>query len=178
MTLLIFMLLLVLKYAGVVLLSMHQYSQPVKECILDLKSVQPEIEVAPVTAMKLIFSDGLVELVNFIISLCLLRFNSLKEKGDYSSRSYMLASALIPFCLGLFFNTERYGCVTDSNGEVILGANSVMTERQFPVSAVFHIIVTGCYWFMNMSMAQCDLNLEAVTRLQKELSSKNSRKKK
>jgi len=157
---------------------MHQYSQPIRECIIDMKSVQPDTEVAPLTAIKLLFSDGLVELVNLIIAICLCRFTGMKTRGDFSSAFYFSAASLIPFCLGLFFNTERYGCVVDSSGDLLAGGDSVMTERQFPVSVLFHLIVTGCYYFMKMNMGQCNKNLYAVERLRKEfVQSKDSKKK-
>jgi hypothetical protein len=168
---------------GVVLLTMHQYSIPVGECITDLKSVQPEIEVAPLTAIKVIFSDSLVEFCNAIIAILLFRFTSRKEDpGNFSSRSYMTAAALIPFCLGLYFHSEKVGsCIVDADGH-LTGAPAVggtsTGGRQFPIAVLYHGIVTGCFWFMNYYMDQCDKNLNAVAKLHKELSSKNSRKKK
>ena len=43
------------------------------------------------------------------------------------------------------------------------------TERQFPVSCIFHIIVTGCYFFMKMGMDHCDANIKAMERVYQEL---------
>lgn len=162
---------------GVVFLCMHQYSQPIRECTIDMKSIKTEIELEPLTIAKLLLSNGLVELVNLIIAILLCRYTSMKEAGDFSTRTYFTAAALVPFCLGLFFNTERCGCVVDSSGSIVQDENSIV-ERQFPVAIVYHVIVTGCYWFMKMGMDSCNTNLAAVTKLQQKLSSKNSSKKK
>lgn len=165
--------------AGVVLLAMHQYSSPVGECIADLKTSQQEFEVSHLTAAKVIFSDGLVELVNVIIAFLLFRFTSRKEDtGNFSSISYMTAATLIPFCLGLYFNTKRVGCIVGSDGNIVIDDHGDKAERQFPVAVLFHMIVTGCFMFMKYYMEQCNTNLDAVTILYKELSSKNSKKKK
>jgi len=161
---------------GVLFLAMHQYSQPIRECTIDMKSIRSEIEVEPLTAAKLLLSNGLVELVNLIIAILLCIFASRKEAGDFSTSTYLSAAGLIPFCAGLFFNTERCGCVVDSDGIVIQNVDS--SKRQFPVAIIYHVILTLCYWFMKMGMDSCDTNLAAVTRLQQKLSGKNSRKKK
>ena len=175
---------------GVVLLTMHQYSQPIGECIADLKSVQPEIQVAPLTAIKVLFSDGLVELCNVIIAFLLFRFTGRKQPGNFSTPAFVTAAAMIPFVLGLYFNSERVGCIVDADGGIVVDADghghahghghaqSGKTERQFPVAVLYHLIVTGCVWFMNYFMDQTDKNLASVTKLHKELSSKNSRKNK
>ncbi len=170
--------LFILLLAGVVLLTMHQYSQPIGECITDLNSIQPEIHVAPLSAIRVITNNGLVELCNVAIAFFLFRFTGRKEAGDFMSRSYVTASALIPLCLGLFYNSERTGCILDAKGGLVLDGTTSKTERQFPVAILFHLIVTGCVNFMKIYMDQCDRNLAAVTRLHKELSSKNSKKKK
>ena len=154
---------------------MHQYSQPISECTIDMKSIKNEIELEPLTIAKLLLSNGLVELVNLIVAILLCRFTSMKEAGDFSTRTYFTAAALVPFCLGLFFNTERCGCVVDSSGSI--DENNIV-ERQFPVAIIYHLIVTGCYWFMKMGMDSCNMNLAAVTKLQQQLASKNSRKRK
>jgi len=140
-----------------------------------MKSIKNEIELEPLTIAKLLLSNGLVELVNLIVAILLCRFTSMKEAGDFSTRTYFTAAALVPFCLGLFFNTERCGCVVDSSGSI--DENNIV-ERQFPVAIIYHLIVTGCYWFMKMGMDSCNMNLAAVTKLQQQLASKNSRKRK
>lgn len=155
---------------------MHQYSQPIRECTIDMKSIRTEIEVEPFTAAKLLLSNGLVELVNLVIAILLCMFASRKEAGDFSTSTYVTAASLVPFCVGLFFNTERCGCVVDSEGTVL--QSDEKSERHFPVAIIYHLILSLCYWFMKMGMDSCDTNLVAVTKLQQQLAGKNSRKKK
>ena len=69
------------------------------------------------------------------------------------------------------------GCI--SNVASWTGENNFMSfydkeehgrnERQFPVSCVFHLIVTGCYFFMKMGMDQCHGNVAAMEKLRQEL---------
>ena len=48
--------------------------QPIRECIMDIKSIERAIE--PLTSAKLLFSNGLMELVNLFIAGLLFVFAS------------------------------------------------------------------------------------------------------
>ena len=167
-------------FPGTIVLSTHQYMQPVRECIMDIKSIERAIE--PLTSAKLLLSNGLMELVNFIIAGFLFVFTSKKPEGDFfNKKEYMVAAALVPLCLGLYYNTEKCGCIIDSNGDIVIREEtdeSDVAERQFPVAVIYHLILTGCLWFMQRGMDQVNRNLEVVTTLQKQLLDKDSRKKK
>ncbi len=137
-------------------------------------------------AFKMIFSDGLVELVNLVIAILHYIFlSNTKEAKEFAARPYLIAAALVPFCVGLFFHTERTGCMIDSDGDFFqrtLDHENQLTKRQFPVAVLFHLIVTVCVYFMNMGMGQCDKNVEAIEKLRNGLlqpkKGSNSKKKK
>jgi hypothetical protein len=166
---------------GAVLLSMHQYAQPLRDCILEMKSFQPQTQVEPTFALKKLFTEGLVEFINLIIAILLFRFTGMDKPGDFSSRPYFIAALLVPICISLFFTTERCGCAIDSDSsQGILENDSspfAKTDRQFPVAVIYHLIVTVCYWFMKVGMDSCNANLEEVTKMKKQLSKKSLQKK-
>lgn len=160
---------------------MHQYSQPLRECILEMKSSQLETQVETFFVLEKLFMVGLVELMNLIIAILLFRFTGMDKPGDFSSRPYITAAVLVPICISLFFTTERCGCAIESTGSSRGGtehdsSSFPKTDRQFPVAVIYHLIVTLCYWFMKVGMDSCEANLEEVTKMKKQLK-KNSQKK-
>lgn len=146
-------------------MSMHQYSQPVKDCILEIKSISPDMIETPV-ALSLILGESFVELLNFVIALLLFRFTSTGD--DMSNMLYKLSVALVPVCLGSYFHFNRQGCIPEGL-ESSLGEDFVKSERQFPVSVGFHFIVTGCFIFMSIGMQQVNKNMEGVERIRSQL---------
>jgi len=161
---------------------MHQYSEPIRDCILEMKNLSPATQVEPIFAIKKLFMEGLVELVNLIIAILLFRFTDMDKPGDFSSRPYFIAAILVPICISLFFTTERCGCALDTNpsqDEAMKNDASSLsrTERQFPVAVIYHLIVTVCYWFMKVGMDSCEANLETVTKMKKQLNKTTLQKK-
>lgn len=123
-----------------------------------------------------------MELVNLIIAILQMLFlaNS-TEKKTFTAKSYCAIAALVPFCLGLYFNTEKTGCMIDSNGSIVIrtpDAINQLSKRQFPVSIIFHLILTGCVYFMSIDMEQVDKNLAAVELLRNQLLNTNKKKSK
>jgi len=55
-----------------------------------------------------------------------------------------------------------------------------VVKRQIPVSLVFHVIVSVCYWFMQLGKQQCENQVLAITQLKTQISRsrKNPEKKK
>jgi hypothetical protein len=174
----------------VVLLAMHQCSTPITECIKELKSIDKDdtMTINGGTFLGIIISDCVVELMSLIISIALFRFVSLKDPhGTFSSPSYCASSSMIIFCLGMFFHNYNQSKIMEdgNNGGCLANLSTwtgedkfmsigigeedaTRTSRQFPVACAFHIIVTGCYFFMKMNMDQCDANVAAMAQLNEE----------
>lgn len=172
----------------VVLLIMHQCSTPVSECIKEFKLIDNDGIVAS-TKMGIILSNCIVEVMNLVIGIALFKFLSLKDPhGNFSNVSYCISSTMIIFCMGMFFH--NYNLKQKSSGDVVVVGSCLsdlaswtgdeqylsietpeLSDRQFPVACVFHVIVTGCYFFMKMGMDQCDSNIAAMEKLYKELAS-------
>ena len=147
-------------------MSMHQYSQPVKDCIIEIKSVNHDMIENPI-ALRMMLGESFVELLNFIIAVILFRFTA--SGGDMTNMLYKLSVALVPVCLGSYFHLNRQGCIPEGL-ESTLGEDFVKSERQFPVSVGFHFIVTGCLIFMSIGMQQVNKNMEGVERIRNQLS--------
>ena len=45
-----------------------------------------------------------------------------------------------------------------------------VVKRQIPVSLVFHVIVSICYWFMQLGKQQCENQVLAITQLKTQIS--------
>ena len=58
---------------------------------------------------------------------------------------------------------------TSSSTSSTTSTTSKVKTHQFPIACIFHIIVSGCYFFMKMNMDQCEVNVEAVKKLQEQL---------
>ena len=94
--------------------------------------------------------------------------------GTLTSWPFVTASSLVPLCLGFFYHSNHVGCWDES-----FQYRDEVDTRQFPVSTIFHFIVTGCYWFMKMGMDKYENNVALVKKLQSELlESKKTPKKK
>jgi hypothetical protein len=145
-------------------LSMYQSQQPFTLCITSLKKKMEPL--SDYSAFYTIIGENMCEVVNMINSLLLSYFLSIDNpQGSLSHWSFVVASSFTPLCIGLFYHSNRIGCF-DTN----FTNHDESQKRQFPVSAVFQFIVTGCYWFMHMEMEKYERNVEMVKRLHMELS--------
>lgn len=175
----------------VVIIAMHQSSTPVMECIKELKYAKNHNNsVDGSLGAGIIFSDSAVEIMNLIISIALFRFVSLRNPcGTFSNASYCFSSSMILCCLGSFFYKQQQQSIEGSSNNGCLGdlaswtgdekylsmvdsATEELGERskhQFPASCIFHVVVTGCIFFMKMNIDQCDENIAQMEKLQKEL---------
>jgi len=148
-------------------LSMYQIQQPVIECITNLKN--KTYTLSSFEALYIIAGENMCEIVNLFICLLLLYFLSINNTiGTLSHWSYIVASSFTPLCIGLFYHsTLVVGCL-DTN----IPYHDNSRKRQFPVSALFHVIITGCYWFMNIEREKYEGHVEMVKKLQVDLSDK------
>lgn len=80
----------------------------------------------------------------------------------------MVANACVPILLGMRYNLKQPKCIDGLLSEIGLQSTSNHTIK-FHVVLVFHMIITGCYWFMDTQTKQHKQNIVAVEKLRKEL---------
>ena len=161
----------------VMLLSLHQCSQPALECVNDIKAQEMGSSQSLWATSQRVVGHSMMEVMGVLISFLLFRFTSMNDPpGDFSSQPYVAAASLIPFCAGIFINADfSLTCL----GEARIMEEDVV-KRQIPVSLVFHVIVSVCYWFMQLGKQQCENQVLAITQLKTQISRsrKNPEKKK
>ena len=118
-------------------------------------------------AVSLIVNDSVVEVMGLIMmaSLTLFLFTSTSATAavetpiSFANRHYMMATALIPLQIAAFFQNDKIGCLTllsktmpvsqmQEEQELVLSS----PDRSFPVSVIFHTVVTMSCWFMMYQM--------------------------
>ena len=127
---------------------------------------------SPLNMAFLLLGHSMIEAMGVIISFLLFKFTSMNNPpGNYTSQPYVAAASLIPFCAGMFIHSDH--------SLTCLGENTEREEgkRQIPVSIVFHVIVSLCYWFMKLGKRQCDGQVDAVEKLKKEMFQSKQNKK-
>ena len=99
-------------------------------------------------------------------------FLSLKPPGTFSSPLYLISTLLLPLQLTLYFSVKEIGCT-----HVLDGLQEVeeVKLRDFPVTVVFHAIVTGCYFFMESQMAGRERDIAAIMKLRNDLAEAQAR---
>lgn len=118
--------------------------------------------VTGMEASWIIFGDSYSELLGVIISSLLAHFlavGDLKGKLELDGWSYLLSSALVPICLGLYFNNSTH----EEEEEM---------RHQFPAVVLWHTMITGAYWFMKSGMRDCE---DAVNTCVSELGIMNEK---
>jgi hypothetical protein len=82
----------------------------------------------------------------------------------FSDQYYMIATGLIPLQVAAYFQNQKMGCA-----HLVDGAEPL--DRDFPISMVFHTIVTICCWFMNYQMQLRNDEVKAVADMRRTLAS-------
>jgi hypothetical protein len=116
-------------------------------------------------AISFIVNDSVVEVMGLIMmaSLTLFLFTStsaataVETPISFANRHYMMATALIPLQIAAFFQNDKIGClkllsnttVTPLDEEDLVLSSP---DRSFPVSIIFHTVVTMSCWFMMYQM--------------------------
>ena len=85
----------------VMLLSLHQCSQPALECVNDIKAQEMGSSQSLWATSQRVVGHSMMEVMGVLISFLLFRFTSMNDPpGDFSSQPYVAAASLIPFCAG------------------------------------------------------------------------------
>ena len=163
----------------VMLLSLHQFSQPALQCVNDVNAHEGSQSLR--TTIQLVMGHSMMEAMGVIISFLLFQFTSMNDPaGDFMSQSYVAAASLIPICAGMFIHVDYSLTCLGETQDVIMEefGGSVEVKRSIPVAIVFHVIVSACYWFMKLGKGQCDNQVDAMMRLKTELGESKSKQEK
>ena len=155
-----------------ILISMHQMQGPTGACLKDIKGYNAAVgEDAPISggrAFVLVVGDSFSYVCAVAISACLSFFLLLEQPGTFSDPRYVLANALLPAMIGFhFYQKDQASCLNDTQ---LASIETVEPRtRSLPVVAVFHVIVTICYWFIDYQQQQQTRNIRMVENLQRDL---------
>ena len=150
--------------------TIHQLLTSVSSCIREIKDPDNDGDnasvphVSGVEAVKLIFGDSFCELVQVLVSTFLAYFLALcklNNEMELDNWPYMISSALVPVCLGFYFNSDHSGCAA-GGGEESLDESAKDSRHQFPVVVIYHTIVTVAFWFMKSGMDRCEGHVKLV----------------
>ena len=158
----------------------HQSNKAIQQCIIDVKSLSSEVPSGLEMWMGLL-QNFQVEILNLVLALTLLLMlmrtmnNVNSDEISLSSTwtwafhwTFLTATTLSAATIGLFFFTEMTRCDALIGTELTRDA-TMATRRDFPVSVVFYLIVTGAYVFISMGLSKTNRNVVLVRTLQKQL---------
>mmetsp|Transcript_2490 Transcript_2490/g.3760 ORF Transcript_2490/g.3760 Transcript_2490/m.3760 type:complete len:253 (-) Transcript_2490:43-801(-) len=186
----------------VTVLTLHQAYTPMKECTSELKGYvfQEGVRVrvlSPLDIMRVLVQEYSCEILNVVLALMLLWFLTPvsvapgvapQQRKDFRSFSHLLfrlSTCLVVALLGMYYSDERMGCVGAAR-HIIIGVEAedatstaeLTQDAQFPVAALFHVIVTVSFLYMSAGLSKAEKNVFLVDSFQKQLadSVKNTEK--
>ena len=163
------------------LLAVLQCRAPAEVCIRDIKdhnaalfedgagSTTAAIGFSGMIAMVL--RNGLCEYVGVFQSALVAYYLGREDVtlGDFTPHAYMMSAVLVPAQLSLFFQTrDLVGCA-GAAAPLGGGEEGRGEARQFPISVVFHVIVTVSCWFMKMGRNKSDEQVGTVESLKRQV---------
>jgi len=150
----------------VIFVCLHQLQSCVGSCIQDIKaaneSSSPDLQIPGLQALLIVFGLYNYELLGVVISFSLAFFLAISKDTarDLDHWTYILSSALVPMCLGCYFQSTDVGCLGDG-GSSDSDHDSI---RQFPAVVIYHTVITMAFWFMKSGMDQCEEHVQLVTQ--------------
>lgn len=135
-------------------------------------------------AVSFIVNDSVVEVMGLIMmaSLTLFLFTSTSDATtvetpiSFANRHYMMATALIPLQIAAFFQNDKIGCLKLLSNTTMIPMDeedlSVVLsspDRSFPISVIFHTVVTVSCWFMMYQMQHRTDAVKQVLDMRKAL---------
>jgi hypothetical protein len=151
---------------------MHQMQGPSGACIKDIKAFNAltsddQQTISGTAAFLLVVSDCFPYICAIVISASLSFFLIQEKPGSFSDPRYVMANALLPLMIGSHFvYKDKESCLTDDQSATI---QTETRTRSLPVVAVFHVVVTVCYWFIDYQTQQQARNIRMVEGLQSDL---------
>mmetsp|Transcript_20982 Transcript_20982/g.44909 ORF Transcript_20982/g.44909 Transcript_20982/m.44909 type:complete len:257 (-) Transcript_20982:173-943(-) len=153
----------------VVVVTMHALQSSVSSCIREIKESDEEGGSAGVSgaeATKIILADSYCEVLGVVISSLLAYFLALKKQTpsmELDGWPYMISSAMVPMILGLYFHSNKAGCLAEGGDMESSDDPAKDYQRhQFPAVVIYHTIVTVAFWFMKSGKEQCEEHVELV----------------
>ena len=147
-----------LRFAPLVwFVTMYQLKNSISSCVSDIKSRDGVKTITGMEASWIIFGDSYSELLGVVISSLLAHFLAVADlngKLELDGWSYMLSSALVPICVGLYFNNSTHATCRGVEEEVSVDDDKM--RHQFPAVILWHTMITGAYWFMKSGMRDCE----------------------
>ncbi|KAL9183890.1 hypothetical protein ACHAXT_004746 [Thalassiosira profunda] len=146
----------------VVFVSIHQLQSSIGACIREIKD-GGEGYVSGMEAVKLIFGDSFCELLGVVVASLLAYFLALSKTAslELDHWAYLLSSALVPVCVGVFFQSSKAGCISE-DVNVEMPDEGAKDRHQFPVIVIYHTIATVSHWFMKSGMQKCEDHVKLV----------------
>lgn len=146
------------------ILAVHQCYQVMKQCFND--STGNEFQMRNISELKVtlaIVLDGcLSEILNIAAIFAIFNFLTISNpQANFSSPSYIVSCFLVMSSIAGFYAYQFKDEVSRKN------------EKQLPISSVFHVIVTVCYWFMDVGISKCNNNIQVVEEYEKALKAKS-----
>jgi hypothetical protein len=153
-----------MEYSSQKLLHKFTLSQCVTVLILCLQAANKDIsQYSGFDAVYYILNDSVVEIMGLVMmsSLAYFLYDETKP-AKFNEPTYMISTMLVPMQLATYFQQPLVGCA-----HVMEGAEAV--DRAFPVSMIYHMIVTLSCFFMNYQMAHRNKAIKAVVTMRKNL---------
>ena len=150
---------------------MYQLRNSMASCIHEINRVTPT--ETGIEARWIILNDYYCQLLGVVILSSLAYFLALGAfNGELKLDGwlYVLSSALVPICVGLYFNSAQAGCRGEVEVEVDVAATDADDKRhRFPTVILWHTMLTGAYWFMKSGMRDCEEAVKACAQTIKEV---------
>ena len=147
----------------VIFVCLHQLQSCIGSCLGDIKgfnqSADGSKQISGTKAIQNVFGTYSYEVLGVVISFLLALFLGIckDSKRDLDHWSYLICSALVPVCLGLYFQSRDVGCLEEAAPE-----EEETAKRQFPAVVIYHTVTTLAFWFMQSGRDQCENHVKIV----------------
>ena len=170
----------------VAIMAVYQSNKAVQQCIIEVKSMGSGNDSTTTTTIPLIHElhrvlhNFKLEVLNVLLAISL--FMTLSQTmNDVNSNvislsstwawvfhwTFLTSTTLTAAMIGLYLFTGKIRCDALMDREQV--ENITVARQDFPLSAVFYVIVTGVYVFISMGLNKVNRNLILVRTLQKQL---------
>mmetsp|Transcript_19849 Transcript_19849/g.45499 ORF Transcript_19849/g.45499 Transcript_19849/m.45499 type:complete len:248 (-) Transcript_19849:29-772(-) len=145
----------------VIFISLHQLQSCIGSCLREIKGFNQSTadgKISGARAIQTVFGMYFYEVLGVVISFLLALFLGTRKdsKRDLDHWSYLMCSALVPVCLGFYFQSQDVGCMEEATPE------EETAKRQFPAVVIYHTITTLAFWFMQSGRDQCENHVKIV----------------
>lgn len=171
----------------IIFISLYQMYTPAKSCWDEVSEWNTRKQELSETQVALVvLSDSVTFVLAVVVAILLVQLTG-SHYRTLSNPLYLLASAIVPAILGLWF-LQKQQQQTYEGVPHCLATNLIFhtisseassqgtAKRDLPVVLVFHVLVSACYFFMSHQRAKQTRNLEAIVQLREELQSSKKKR--